>query len=303
MQVEIYADVVFFINFIMDFFIFWIVSKMIRKKTHIIRLILGAFIASILYCLTIFITIFNSIYNIFSVIAILLISIIVCFKPKGIKELIKLVFFTFISSFSIGGCSIALFYLTDIQNLIGNMIGFSVKNFSFKVLIASSCTAFIIIKIFLKWYEKVFIKKQSFCNLKIYCDKTTIELNALIDTGNSLHEPISNKPVIVAEFLAVKEFLPDKMKIMYYEKNENDLKKITECLSGEYFSNRMRMIPFSSLGKQNGMLIGFKADKVEITGTKEIILKDAVIAIYNFKLSKDGFYNALLNPEILDGAV
>ena len=33
---------------------------------------------------------------------------------------------------------------------------------------------------------------------------------------------------------------------------------------GEDYISRFRLIPFSSLGKQNGMLIGFKPDKVTI---------------------------------------
>lgn len=298
MQIEVYADVVFLVNFIMDFFIFWIVTKLIKKKIKLLNLILGALTASFLYCLLIFTQMFRPIYNIFAVIAILMISIMVCFKPKTIKEFITLIFLTNISAFFIGGLSIALFYFTNISDLLGNMLKFNINNFSFKLLIFSVCSTYIVIKLSISWYKRVIIKKQTFYNIKIYFENESVELNALVDTGNSLHEPISNTPVIVAEFFAIKEFLPDNIKVIYYEKNENDLSKMMECISDKKMVGRMRLIPFSSIGKQNGMLIGFKADKVEILGEKDIILENVIIAIYNFKLSSDGFYNALLNPEI-----
>lgn len=303
MQVEIYADVVFFINFVMDFFIFWIVSKFIKKKVRLLRITIGAAVAAMLYCLLIFTVTFRPIYNIFGVIALLLISILICFNPKSVKEFIKLFFLTNIAAFSVGGTGIALFYFTNIGDVVGNMLGFTVHNFSFKILIVSSCTSFVIIKFAVKWYKRIFIKRQTFCSISVLCGENLVELNALIDTGNSLHEPITNNPVIVAEFPAVKDVLPDSLKVIYYEKMENNLNKILECTSNTSFAGKIRMIPFSSLGMKNGMLIGVKADKVTIKADKDIILNNAVIAVYNFKLSDNGLYNALLNPEVLENGI
>lgn len=303
MQIEIYADVIFFINFIMDFFIFWIVSKLIKKKISFLRLILGAVTASLLYCLLIFIAPLRDIYNIFAVTAVLMISIMICFRPSGLKEFIKLIFLTNVSAFSVGGAGIALFYYTNIADIMGNMLGFTIHNFSLKLLIISSSITYIILKFVIKWYRRTFIQKQTFYNLKIYYEGNDIELNALVDTGNSLHEPITNTPVIIAEFLAVKKFLPDNIKLIYTQNDENNLARIINCLSESEYAGKIRMIPYSSLGKKNGILIGFKADKIEILGEKKVLINNAIIAIYNFKLSKDGFYNALLNPEVLENVI
>ncbi|MBZ4667939.1 MAG: Sporulation factor SpoIIGA, partial [Defluviitaleaceae bacterium] len=49
-QIEIYADVVFFLNLVMDYFILWIVSKIIKKKVSFKRLLLGAFLGALFYC-------------------------------------------------------------------------------------------------------------------------------------------------------------------------------------------------------------------------------------------------------------
>lgn len=300
MQVEIYADVVFFINFIMDFFIFWIVSKLYRRKTNYIRIFLGSALAALFYCLLIFIFRFNIILNILAALFILSISIFVCFNPKNIKEFFKLMLLTNASAFAVGGAGIAIFYFTNITNIMGNLINFNIKGFSFKILLSSTCIVFIIIKLFIKYYQRIIIKKQSFCKVKIFYEDAFLELNALIDTGNSLHEPISHKPVIVAEFMAVKELLPDAVKLIYYEKKDDDLNMLLESLSNEEEKIPFRMIPFSSLGRQNGMLIGFVVNRAEIDSKDKLVAENVIIAVYNYKLSKDGAYNALLNPEFLD---
>lgn len=294
---EVYADVVFLINFIMDFFVFWVVSKVLRKKVSFLRLGLGAFLASVLYCAVIFISGLRFIYNMIGLLAILILSVALCFKVTKPKELIKLIAVTYTCSFVIGGAGMGFFYFTTAGDLTKEALSGNIGEFSFKILLTASLISYIIIKIAGIWYNRFVVKRQVFCNVQIFYNDNVAEVNALVDTGNSLHEPITKKPVIIAEFLAVKEVLPDNIKLIYYEGNENNLCCIQKCIEEE----RFRLIPFSSLGKKNGMIIGFKADKVEISdGKRKFNTQDVIIGIYNFKLSNDGFYNALLNPEVLE---
>ena len=69
----------------------------------------------------------------------------------------------------------------------------------------------------------------------------------------------------------------------------------------EYLS-KIRMVPFMSLGKENGMLIGIRLDKIKIN-TEDIRLeKENIIAgIYEKKLTKDNKYNALIGLNLLEG--
>ena len=76
-----------------------------------------------------------------------------------------------------------------------------------------------------------------------------------------------------------------------------DLKKIPEDIKKEYIS-KLKVIPFASLGKQNGMLMGIKADSVEILGEDTREKKEAIIGIYNKSLTKRGEYDALLGIDL-----
>lgn len=300
MQVEIYADVVFIINFIMDAFIFWITSKLVKKKINIWKLLAGAGFMALVYCLLIFVRQLRGFYNFFACILILMSGILITFNPKKIKEFLKLTALVHIAAFSVGGLGIALFYYTNLSSLIGNYLSIAVGNFSFKILLAATCISYVIIRLSIGWIKRVMIKKQTFYNIKIYFNEDDLTLNTLMDTGNSLKEPIGKLPVIITEFDAVKDILPDGLKLVFYENKENNFDYILEHIQDEDIRYRIRMIPFVSLGEQNGMLLGFKPDMVEVfKENKTVSIKDVIIGIYNFKLSGDGSYQGLLNPEIL----
>lgn len=304
MEVEVYVDVVFFINFIMDFFIFFIVSKLAKRKVIYKRIILGSAVASILYCLIMFIPVLQIIYNFFGALVILMLAIMVTFKPKNLKEFIKLLVLSHISAFSMAGASMALFYYIDLPKFINDMISFNIQNFPFKILLITTASAYILIKLSLGWIKNIFTKNKTFYNMKIFFNNKEIDLNALVDTGNSLCDPITSEPVIVAEFSVIKNFLPDEIKLIFYEGKENDLSMIVNNIGCSDISKRIRLIPFSSLGVKNGMLMGFKPDEVEIQNNDDIMkLKNVIIGIYNYHLSKDGTYQALINPQIFENTL
>lgn len=301
MKMEIYADLVFLINFIMDFFILWIVSKLIKKRIKLWRMLLGGFIMAFLYALTVFLAPLRVYLNIFAAILILMLGIMAAFQPKDVKEFFKLILLAHTAAFSLGGLSIALFYFTNISNVIGNMVGVTIRHFSFKILLASSCLFYILSKLALAWYKERVIRKQICYPITIFFENNDVSLNALLDTGNSLRDPLSNEPVIIAEFNTIKEFLSDELRLIFYEKRENDYSSLISHIEDSNLSGRFRMIPFISLGKQNGMLIGFKPDKVLVESEKgSALLNNVVVGIYNFKLSADGAYQGLLNPEVID---
>ncbi len=301
---EIYADVVFFINFFMDFFILFVVGKLSHRVIKIKRLLAAGFFMALTYCLLMFLTALHTYLNIFASVTILALGIFIAFKPEKVKEFLKLIAFSYISSFAIGGIAMFLFYFVNMPDVLGNIAGVTLGNFSLKLLITSTCFFYIILKLSYSWYKRVIIKKQVFYSVKIFLDESDVLFTALLDTGNSLYDPISNSPVIIAEFNAVKNFLPDKIKLIYYENNEDDLTKLLGNITeSSGFAGRIRMIPFASIGKKNGLIIGFRPDKIEITLNENTVTENNVIVgIYNCILAKDGSYQGLLHPELIKKA-
>lgn len=301
-MIEIYADIVFLINWIMNFFIFRITAMIVKKRPKLWRLILGSAASALLFCLLIFAPVINQYYNIFSALIVLLTGILITFGLCELRELGKIVAFAHISAFAVGGIGSAIFFSTNMGNIIGNVVGFTMNYFSFRILIAAACISYIIIKTILITLNKMGIKKQIIYNIKITIGEQSAQFSALVDTGNTLIEPLSKAPVIIAEYEHIYEFLPEKMRNLFISRQEDDLAQFISAVSGEEFEKNIRMIPFKSLGTENGMLIGFKPDAVEIAKENEILkLHDVVVGIYNLTLTKTGDYQGLLSPCVLEG--
>lgn len=121
----------------------------------------------------------------------------------------------------------------------------------------------------------------------------------MIDTGNLLKEPITNTPVIVLEHTLLYECVPKEILDNLESILGGELVKIPEKVRNEYIS-KLKLIPFASLGKQNGMLVGIKADSLKIIqDDQEKENKNVIIGIYNKSLTKRGEYRALIGMDLV----
>lgn len=170
-----------------------------------------------------------------------------------------------------------------------------IGTYPIKIVLAGGIVGFIIITTAFKNIKGRLTKKDMFCNIKININSKNIYTKAIIDTGNFLKDPITKIPVIVVE----KDILTEVVS----EKILNNLSNIIEGEEvdlGEYLS-KIRLIPFMSLGKQNGMLIGIKADGITVNTQEDtMFIENIIIGIYDGTLSETGKYRALIGLELLE---
>lgn len=295
----VYADILFLVNFIMDSFVLWIVSQCVRKKTHPLWLLAGGLLMALLYCLVIFTAAFRYMPVWIASLLILAMGVTLALHPSGVKSFIKMVCIAYIVSFTVGGLGMMLFYLTDIPYAAYYLTTnpSEAGGFSWKLPVVCIVGSYAVIKLGLRAVERFTMKRRAFCPVRVCMGLEEVRFDALVDTGHSLREPITQAPVIVAEFEYIKPFLPDGLRLLFYEKQENDLCGLL-AESEAPFYQRVRMIPFTSLGRDNGMLIGFRPDRVTV-GDTQTERSDVVIGIYNSRFTRDGRYQALLGPELV----
>ena len=117
----------------------------------------------------------------------------------------------------------------------------------------------------------------------------------MIDTGNLAREPITNTPVVIVESSLLEKILPKEI----INNIDNVLAGDLDTVPKEYVS-RLRCIPFSSLGKQNGMLLGIKADEIKVEKEEERkTFNNIIIGIYDKSLTKKGEYRSLIGLELI----
>jgi len=228
--------------------------------------------------------------------------IIVSFSPGKLRDFLKITGFFYLISFMVGGGAFALFYFFDLKETINNSFLF-INHISIPwwILLVSSILLFLFFKYLWPLIYHILEKANLIVPLKIEFGDKTLETNALIDTGNELHDPISDYPVVIIEFNEIKSLFNPTIQKLLSESDEENLSSVAEYISNTVWAARLRLIPFESIGRKKGLMLGFKPDSITFSFNNKVInVKNAVLAIYHRNLSPDGSYRALLNSEMLN---
>lgn len=295
----IYLDVIFIENILMNFIILFATGIALKVNMKQWRLISSSILGAI-YAIITYLSLLQIVTHFIMKILLSIAMVYLAFAPKNIKMLFKQLLMFYLISFIFGGCAFALLYFIRPQDVLMRN-GVFVGQYPIKIALLSGIVGFIIIQIAFKFIKNKLTKKNMFCILKIYMKDRMLEIKALIDSGNLLQDPITHTPVVVVEKDRLYKIFPSEIldnieKIKLGGDNQYENNMINEFLS------RFRVVPFSSLGKQNGLLLGIKVDKICVTNSDdEQVETNAIIAIYEKTLSKNGTYSALVGLDILEG--
>lgn len=281
----------------MNSIILYATAIILKIKPKTIRIIISSVIGSI-YAIITYITEIQIYTSVILKAILAIIMVYVAFNPQNIKKMWKQMAIFYLTSFVFGGVTLYLIYYIKPQEiLIKN--GIYVGEYILKVIMLGAIVAFVIIKISLRIIKTKINPKDMFCKIKIKLDKNIIETKAMIDTGNLAKEPITNTPVIIVESTLLENILPNQILNNLEKILSGDLSQISEEMQEKYIS-KLRCIPFSSLGKQNGMLLGIRADEIQVeTEDDKKISDNVIIGIYDKSLTKRGEYRALIGMDFI----
>jgi len=304
MIIEIYADIIFLINFFVNSAILYIAGVLCRKNLRLWRIALGGAATALLYTVLVF-TPAAALLNIFTSFVILAPGIWISLKPASIRDFSIALLAAYVTAFAMAGLGMVVMHVFDSGvRHIWSTYAFGMGSFTPQNLVMAVISSFVVLKLAQRHIFKKHLTKQAFCRFKIHLLDKIAELNALVDTGNSLIDPISQNPVIIAEFDKIKHLLPAPVTELFHSDNQDNLAAIAASFVAGGFNTRIRMIPYSAIGK-SGVIVGFRPDKVEVIetgrgGTLPPATKDVIIGICDFALSSDGEYHALMNPLLCD---
>lgn len=293
----IYIDVIFLENLIMNAIILYATSILLKQKPKCMLVIISASIGAV-HSIILYITELKIYTSIISKLVLSIVMIYITFKPISFKKMFKQLIIFYLTSFVFGGVALYLiYYLKPDDILIKN--GMFAGEYALKTIMLGAIVAFIIIKISIKVIKTKMSSKDMYCKIKINLNEKQIETKAMIDTGNLVREPITNNPVIITESSLLRDVIPKEI----LDNLENilcgNLEKIPQQIQDEYIS-KLRCIPYSSLGKENGMLVGIKANEI-IVENEDAVKKTSniIIGIYDKSLTKKGEYRALIGVELV----
>lgn len=293
----IYIDIVIIENLIMNYIILCATGIVSKNKIRYLRLIMASLLGAI-YSVVAYMKILEIYSNIVLKILLSVIIVYIAYNPQTVKKLWKTLVMFYLVSFVFGGVAFSLIYIIKPQDIIMKN-GLFLGTYPLKTIILGAIVAFAIIIIAVKIIRKKFTTKDMICDIEIMLNNKKINTKALIDTGNMLKEPITNTPVVVVEKILLYKCIPKEILNNINQIIGGDLEKIPQQIQSQYIS-KLKLIPFSSLGKQNGMLLGIKVQQIKIIKESEEITKENIIVgIYQQSLTKNGEYQALMGMEFI----
>lgn len=243
---EMYIDLFFIFNVIMDYIIIMSTSILLKRRTSYIRMILSSLIGGISS-----LVLFTSLNKIVIEIVSIVIMVLISFGYKGIRYLINNILYMYILSTLLGG----IIYLFNIK----------VSNSMFLTYLIIIVISIEIMLLYIKENKKMRSIYNNYYKVDIYFkDREKLSLIGFVDTGNNLYDPYKKRPVIIVHNKYIKE---DKyILVPYHTINGNGLLK---CIKPD-------IIFIDGIGYKGNVLIGFSdsfnfGDGVDVILHKDIM--------------------------------
>ncbi len=262
MHFEVYVDSLLILHFVMNAYLLALVNKMLHQTMSRKRIMCGALAGAVLslvpFVLPIKLLGCTCVSFVLSVLSMTLITFRTYRRENFFCILEKLTIGTMLLG---GGMLVLLRLLPKTMKPIR-------KNIIILV------TGGVLYMIFSRFIDRS--KKRAYaCSVTLF-GKKCVKVDALLDTGNGLTEPISGKPVAILD------------------------KEVFENAFGKGEMLMFRAIPYHSVGKMHGILPGYLLDKIIVEteeGAKEY--RKIYIGICD-NISETGKYKMIMHPKILN---
>ena len=286
----VYADLLFLINFSMDFLCFYLCAKLLCRKLMAGRTALASAAGGVYAVISLLLQV--------GTVAAILLDVAVCvlmcaasFGGKGRwRSVLPTVPVYFAVSMVLGGFMTVLFswFNRIIEPMAEQESGeVDVSIWLFALMAALSA-------LFALAGGRFFRKRtaQKRAEVRVTYEGRSVRLCAMTDSGNLLREPISGKPCIVADVDAMASILPSALS---HAVKQGTLSRLSQLSPQQ--SRHIRLVPTNTVAG-GGMLPALCAERIEIETEKGCHVADAWIVLSVLDGGADGT-QALLPTELL----
>ncbi len=288
----VYVDMLFLINFLMDSIIIFAASLILKRRLSISALAAAAAVSA-LYSAVMFFPQLPFLGSALFKTAFMLLPCRIAFPCRRITQLLKNTAVCFGVYAVFGGIAFALIFLSD----FGTAIGAAVSNGEIYISIPPAVLAVSTLAAYLTVYLLSRVCKRNMqldtliFGIEITLGEKSAVMRAFSDTGCTLTEPFSGKPVIITNSETAEKLLPDG--VLWDSERGFGIPEDSD------FAERVRTLPFRTVGTTDGIMHGFMTDSASARG---ITVFGTVVGISPFPLCENAEYDAILNPEIFSTA-
>lgn len=237
---------------------------------------------------------------------------VVCtvFRPAKLRQFARITLVFYLVSFAMGGVTIGMMYFLGIAGVTQNSAVYT-GVWGYLYILLGCVFTWLIFSFFADLIKRRLIRERTYADVEIGLLGRSVTVKGLIDTGNFLKDQFTGKSVMIISAEAARKILPDEI----VEEAEKGLKTYTlpETLMNSRYANRIRIIPYRSVGEEKGYLIGIRPDTVRIgihgrkDGNRTVTASEGVIlAIYKGMFSgaqSETDCSVLLHPSMIEGGI
>lgn len=281
MIIVVYLDLYFFLNLFMDFVLLLLVARFLKLKTKMWRILIGSLVGATGACTILVLHKLPALFRYAVVYMILtVVMIIISYgRCKG-KPLCRILAILYCLSIFLGGILEVLWKNSFISEIVNKQTGarFNHSISIFAVLFTVIPLLFLLPYGFF-YFNEFRRRSRTIFQVKLYLEGKAVEVKGLLDTGNHLREPTSNKPVIIVEQKVMEEIMT------------KDLLDYT---------TKIKMVPYRSIGKDSGTLYGIVLDEMVVhNNDQRHTYKEVIACLYKGVLSSKEDYQVILHEELI----
>ncbi len=285
----VYVDILFLINFSMDYLCLYISAKILKRSVSAKRMILASLLGAIYSVVSVFLTVKPWLALVIDVLVCVSMCTVAFHKRRQYKKTLVAALLYFLVSMTVGGIMTALFNLLNKLDLPFDMAdgdGLSVWGFALLAIIAG---------IFAIFGGNFIFRKREIkdCRLIISFDGKEKIFTGLSDSGNLVRDPISGRPVIIIDRKLANGFVDTKI----LEDFVSGIPTPSKAYSG------MRIAPITTVSGKS-VIVLLCADKITLTynrgSRQESIQPEAMFALGDIGKNAEG-YDAIIPYSLFRG--
>ena len=280
----VYLDTLFLLNAVMDYLLLLCSARLAGEELNRPRMILGALLGGAYAAATVLPGMDLLLKPVFKAGAAVL---MVVTGLGGSRRLLRqtVIFFALACAFGGGVLAVGLFGGTGLS--LGGSVVYS--GMDIKIVLLSAAGCYVLFTLVLTRAGKHTVAAGELVRAQVRIADREVNLTALVDTGNTLTDPISGRAVMVADgaallFLFPKGEGPDEQAL---EAPDQALGR----LNTGRFRGRFRLLPYRAVGVECGLLLAVRPDSVRLEGRE---LGPMLVALSPTPVSDGGSYRALV---------
>ena len=280
----IYVDTLFLLNTMVDYLLLLASARLAGEPLARLRFALGAVLGG-LYAVAIFLPGMGFLARPLCRGAAAVLMVLLAFWRS--RRLLRQVLIFLALACAFGGGVLAVELLGGQRLALGGGVLYS--GMDLKIVLLSAAGCYVLITLLFQRTARHSGLRRELVPAVLTLEGRRVALTALVDTGNTLTDPATGRPVMVAEGEKVGALFPDGQ-----APAPEELRRPVEALERlgrQGWQGRCRLLPYQAVGVECGMLLALRLDGARV-GTEDY--GKLLLALSPTRLTDGGGYHALI---------